>query len=463
MSLQVKCSHSLGCVGDYAKPFVVDVVIESATEVVSNPHCASVGGLWPKEIMSQLDYDSLLKLYEDLAVGTSYETETSRNIFFEMLPHLKSSASALLVKYLVIESKLEHEMKMFTFFFQQSIEDTTLLSLIRKLPFNVANYSEDLLTQMEAFTILAQDFKKDIRYACILSYATLAHYTYTNGGCSADYFGNIVTKYFKMYTGGLPGYQDRLIWLQGLSNLQVGPVHNYLAPKIMNSSTNLHERFLGLWAMISNVAADPSLEAFFCLINALDDEESGVLIVRVEENGESSACARGKRMEQKEVVPAYLKVVRTWRNYRAGRGWQNATGPPPKGAPAQEAASSEIFFLTLYLSSKNASGQCSKSEELDLIKSIPELPDAAPDTSVYSDPEQLEQGTSKNQSEPYFSVNNIASSPYVTDKALRGYREKADSNDPSSLGNFLSSIVELLGKYDPILQELLSKPKGQKT
>ncbi|GBP48726.1 hypothetical protein EVAR_88187_1 [Eumeta japonica] len=43
--------------------------------------------------------------------------------------------------------------------------------------------------------------------------------------------------------------------------------------------------------------------------------------------------------------------------------------------------------------------------------------------------------------------------------AFRGHREKADSYDPSSLGNFLS-IIELLRKYDPILQELLSKPKS---
>lgn len=261
------------------------------------------------------------------------------------------------------------------------------------------------------------------------------------------------------------------------------------------------------------------------------------------------------------------------------------------------------------------SEQCSKSEELDLSESIPELPDAAPNTSVHPDPEQPQQGTSKNQK--YFSVNNIVSSPYVTDKgnfkelndqvkrfvienghckpkgpflkdsdnryflekyyyivpksgvkiertwlsyslilqkaycepcwlfanreskkiqnvwiegyddwkhivdaierhqiskihldscltyqqwrlhgtldeeqesmikkeksfwrqvltrlldvtltlstcnlAFRGHRENADSSDPSSKGNFLS-IVELLGKYDPILQELLNKPKGQ--
>lgn len=44
------------------------------------------------------------------------------------------------------------------------------------------------------------------------------------------------------------------------------------------------------------------------------------------------------------------------------------------------------------------------------------IADAAPDTSVYADPEQPEQGTSENQSESYFSVNNSASSPYITDK-----------------------------------------------
>ncbi|GBP04903.1 Zinc finger MYM-type protein 1 [Eumeta japonica] len=317
-------------------------------------------------------------------------------------------------------------------------------------------------------------------------------------------------------------------------------------------------------------------------------------------------------IETKEAVEVVLSGVTIGR-----QGWQNATGPRPKGAPAQEAPSSEIFFLTLYLNSKNASGQCSKSQEFDLTKNIPVLPDAAPDTSVYPDPEQPQQGTSKNQSEPYFSVNNIASSPYVTDKgnlkeltdqvkrfvienghckpkgpflkdsdnrsflekhyyivsksgvklertwlsyslilqkaycepcwlfanraskkiqnvrmegyddwkhivdaierhetskihldscltyrqwrlhgtldeeqesvikkgksfwrqvlsrllevpltlsacnlAFRGHSEKADSNYSSSLGNFLS-IIELLGKYDPISQELLSKPKGQ--
>lgn len=45
--------------------------------------------------------------------------------------------------------------------------------------------------------------------------------------------------------------------------------------------------------------------------------------------------------------------------------------------------------------------------------------------------------------------------------AFRGHRENiSDIAVSSSKGNFLS-IVELLAKYDPILHELLSKPKGQ--
>ncbi|GBP36084.1 Probable RNA-directed DNA polymerase from transposon BS [Eumeta japonica] len=47
---------------------------------------------------------------------------------------------------------------------------------------------------------------------------------------------------------------------------------------------------------------------------------------------------------------------------------------------------------------ENSSEQCSKSEDLDRIKSIPELPDAEPNTSVYPDPEQPQQASKALQS-----------------------------------------------------------------
>ncbi|KAK9883754.1 hypothetical protein WA026_001942 [Henosepilachna vigintioctopunctata] len=45
-----------------------------------------------------------------------------------------------------------------------------------------------------------------------------------------------------------------------------------------------------------------------------------------------------------------------------------------------------------------SSEEGSKSEESGLTKSIPELPDAAPNTSGYPDPEHPQQSTTKNQS-----------------------------------------------------------------
>ncbi|GBP52698.1 Mannosyl-oligosaccharide glucosidase GCS1 [Eumeta japonica] len=81
------------------------------------------------------------------------------------------------------------------------------------------------------------------------------------------------------------------------------------------------------------------------------------------------------------------------------QGWQNATGPRPRGPGPRG--------------------------------------HAAPDTSVYPDPEQPQQGTSKNQSEPYFSVNNIASSPYVTDK---GFHEAKDQTALAMSKQIIKSI-----------------------
>ncbi|XP_049306337.1 zinc finger MYM-type protein 1-like [Bactrocera dorsalis] len=48
----------------------------------------------------------------------------------------------------------------------------------------------------------------------------------------------------------------------------------------------------------------------------------------------------------------------------------------------------------------------------------------------------------------------------ICNLAFRGHKETVYGNDSGPKGNFLS-IVELLAKYEPILQELLSKPKDQ--
>ncbi|XP_068626120.1 uncharacterized protein cv-d [Battus philenor] len=183
--------------------------------------------------MSRLSYDSFKMVFDELVLGTSYDRETARNIFLEVLPHARSDACASFIKYLVIEEK-------------DKIEDTSILSLLRKLPYNVADYSQNLLEELEVFTRLGPDFPPSIRHAGILAFATLASKTMDASLVKHDYFDNIVVKYFRMYSD-CPQYWDRMVWLQGLCTLGY-TADSYIRTIHADVTRNRHER---LWAAMA--------------------------------------------------------------------------------------------------------------------------------------------------------------------------------------------------------------------
>ncbi|KPJ02256.1 hypothetical protein RR46_08053 [Papilio xuthus] len=183
--------------------------------------------------MSRLTYDSFKRLFDELVLGTSYDLETARNIFLEVLPHSRSDACARFIRYLVIEQK-------------EKIEDSSLLSLLRKLPYNVADYSQSLLEELEVFTRLGLDFPPSIRHAGILSFATLASKTMDASLVKHDYFDNVVVKFFRMYSD-CPQYLDRMVWLQGLCTLGY-TADSYIRTIHGDITRNRHER---LWASLA--------------------------------------------------------------------------------------------------------------------------------------------------------------------------------------------------------------------
>ncbi|XP_045782029.1 uncharacterized protein LOC123878769 isoform X1 [Maniola jurtina] len=200
--------------------------------------------------ISHLSYESLVKLFGGLVLGTSYDLETARNIFLEVLPHARSDDCVRLIRYLVVEER-------------EKIEDVTLLSLIRKLPFNVDVKSQGLLEELETFSKLSMDFSQDIRHAGILTFAILVSKVY---GVKRDYFDNIVVKYFRMYSE-CPQYLDRMIWLQGLCNLGHSAA-SYTSTIYSDKTRDRHER---LWASLScnwNYSGEEKL-----LPMLLDEEE----------------------------------------------------------------------------------------------------------------------------------------------------------------------------------------------
>ncbi|CAH0599390.1 unnamed protein product [Chrysodeixis includens] len=189
--------------------------------------------------ISRLNYETLIHLFDDLVLGTSYELETARNIFIEVLPQARSDACVRFIKYLVLEEK-------------EKVEDAALLSLIRKLPFNVASPTQSLLEELEVLSKLGLDFPPDIRHAGILSFATLLHKTMGTSQVKQDYFDNIVVKYFRMYSD-CPQYLDRMIWLQGLCNIGYS-ADSYTRIIHTDPTRNRHER---IWAAL---AGDPKIE-----------------------------------------------------------------------------------------------------------------------------------------------------------------------------------------------------------
>ncbi|KAL4714234.1 hypothetical protein ACJJTC_009586, partial [Scirpophaga incertulas] len=184
--------------------------------------------------MSQLNYTTLKILFEDLVLGTSYELETSRNIFLEVLPYAGTDAAVKFVKHLVLEEN-------------EKIEDSALLSLIRKLPFNTANYSQQLLQELEPLTKLGLDYPQEIRHAAILSYGTMLHQAKRGERVGIDYFDNMVVKYLRMYSD-CPHYMDRLVWLQGLCNIGYS-TQKYTMEIYSDTSKKRNER---LWAAFAS-------------------------------------------------------------------------------------------------------------------------------------------------------------------------------------------------------------------
>uniref|UniRef100_A0A2H1V365 SFRICE_022994 n=1 Tax=Spodoptera frugiperda TaxID=7108 RepID=A0A2H1V365_SPOFR len=142
--------------------------------------------------------------------------------------------------------------------FQEKVEDAALLSLIRKLPFNVAAPNQALLEELEVLSKLGLDFPPDIRHAGILSFATLLHKAMEISQVKQDYFDNIVVKYFRMYSD-CPQYLDRMIWLQGLCNIGYS-AESYTRIIHADSTRDRHER---LWAAL---AGSPKTEESYTVL-----------------------------------------------------------------------------------------------------------------------------------------------------------------------------------------------------
>lgn len=189
-----------------------------------------------------LDLNSLRRLYRDIGIGTSYQLETTRNMFLELLPQIGTKDSVHFMKELIVNG---------------TVKDLTAIKLLAVFPFYVRQHSKDLLDDMSVLLELGDNYDASIRHSAVLSFGTLIYQTYVSGACSVDVLDNYARKYYEYYSQSTT-YEKKMLYLQGLDNIQAGSVFDYLKSIVQSSSQSRHIRFLAVWASMPTAPFRPA-------------------------------------------------------------------------------------------------------------------------------------------------------------------------------------------------------------
>ncbi|ALC45883.1 CG31150, partial [Drosophila busckii] len=249
-------------------------------------------------LLSQMDFESLKKLYTEVDIGTSYRQETIRNIFYEIIPRIGTKASVFLTRHLVIE---------------KAIKSPIAVQLLIPMPFHIFELSADLVKECEDFLSIGPD-RPDVRQAAILSFATLVYNVYVARGIDKDEFEEYVQKYFNLYLNDRD-YEQKMLYLQGLSNLQLGNVANYLEPIVMDEG-NEDLKFMAAWTTLA--LADKRAERIYEIYWPIFESRNASLELRVAavtllliSNPTAARLISIHRIIQAETDPHLINYYRT--------------------------------------------------------------------------------------------------------------------------------------------------------
>ncbi|KAG5679635.1 hypothetical protein PVAND_009193 [Polypedilum vanderplanki] len=218
---------------------IIEKVIEMLKELAQylqdknlnfdDPYLESISEIF--RLLETMNYESLKKLYDQLDIGTSYSQEMCKNIFLEILPRVGNSATILLTKYLVMETK---------------VRSTIAVQLLTALPFFVSELSADLVKECEVFLHIVD--RPDVRHTAVLSYSTLIYKAYVARIITSTQFERYVKMIFDLFLNSFD-YEQQMLYLEAMGNLQLGNVNKYLQPIIQaDYSQTTDIRFLAIFA-----------------------------------------------------------------------------------------------------------------------------------------------------------------------------------------------------------------------
>ncbi|KAH8271317.1 hypothetical protein KR018_006399, partial [Drosophila ironensis] len=206
--------------------------LETTEFKFSEPYDATLSDVI--KLLSEMDFDSLTKLYHEVDIGTSYRQETIRNIFHEIIPRIGTKASVFLTHHLVVNKMTKPQIA---------------VQLLIPMPFHIFELSRELVLKCVDFLKIGPD-RPDVRQAAILSFATLVHNVYVAKGIDKEEFEEYVQKYFNAYLNDRD-FDQKMLYLQGLNNLQLGNVADYLEPIVQDPNENEDLKFQAAWTTLA--------------------------------------------------------------------------------------------------------------------------------------------------------------------------------------------------------------------
>ncbi|XP_018353413.1 PREDICTED: uncharacterized protein LOC108755104 [Trachymyrmex septentrionalis] len=192
--------------------------------------------------LGMLDRVDLRKAYTRIS-GTSYKEETIRNMFLEALPQVGSRESALFILDLVQGNE---------------VSDMSAIQLLMRLPFHIKKPDVQLLVNLQPLLTLPNKICAEVQNTAILTYGTLIYKTCLVH-CPYEMLDDYVRLYLDKFTETTL-YEQKIIWLEGLANIQLGKVVEFLEPIATdNNAESRHFRVLAAWASIPTAPLRPDV------------------------------------------------------------------------------------------------------------------------------------------------------------------------------------------------------------
>ncbi|XP_043259379.1 uncharacterized protein LOC122401364 [Colletes gigas] len=192
--------------------------------------------------LGMLDVADLRTAYTTIS-GTSYKEETIRNMFLETLPQVGTKEAALFILELIQDKK---------------VSDMSAIQLLTQLPFHVRKPDVQLLVNLQTFLNLPEKIPAEVQNTAILTYGTLIYKTCLLY-CPYEMLDDYVRLYLDKFTE-TKEYEKKMIWLEGLANIQLGRVVEFLEPiASSNNAESRHFRVLAAWASLPTAPLRPDV------------------------------------------------------------------------------------------------------------------------------------------------------------------------------------------------------------